>query len=90
VDEADEQGKALAGRLHWQWDADRALSPISGPNDPCPRDGRWIAANWNIGETGLNRYTVYPQYTRRFNAGQMMPEVRVGSYSRLTWYWLGV
>ncbi len=49
----DERGESFYGEVNWQWEADRARETTCGPGEPCPREGRWLACEWNPGRVGV-------------------------------------
>lgn len=92
-DEVDESGIPLRGPLHWLWEADQSRKTYVSQNKPCPREGRWIACEWQMGQTGADRFKLFPQYTRTFNTGDMLPVIHgYGGtvYHYAAWQWLGV
>ena len=91
--EVDESGTPLRGPLHWLWEADQSRKTYVSQNKPCPREGRWIACEWQMGKTGADRYKLFPQYARTFNTGDMLPVIHgYGGtvYHYAAWQWLGV
>lgn len=90
--EVDESGNPLLGGLHWLWEADRSRATYASQNKPCPREGRWIACEWQMGKTGADQYKLFPAYTRTFQAGDMLPVIQGAGgvvHPYAAWQWLG-
>lgn len=97
-DEADEHGKPLRGQLSWLWEADLARKTIASPKEPCPREGRWIACDWQMSKCGTEQYRIFPKFAGTYQAGDVLPVVEDPPiikgfdgvvYRYAIWKWVG-
>lgn len=88
----DDSDRIFTGHVAWQWEADSALATSCDPDQPCPRDGHWVAVTRDYGWLD-KRYTLYADTKRYFRAGEFMQRKK-NSYGEdlryQAWYWLGV